>query len=197
MNQFERNLSLVSSVLGCSREPTSNWFVGFGSLLYLIRDHKHAVEFNQDIDICYMGTDYEEVRPFLLREGITSEHKIVDDRNGKILFDALKFEDGMSLDIFTWLKAGDNLWHTYDYSMEFPESGIPTKYHFKSLPIKLLHPGPQYRYEYSYDEYTYIPRLYGSLLDYWYPNWMIPDPNFGVSKAHKILTLGGCEQLCQ
>lgn len=197
MTQFEKNLSLISNILGCSREPTTNWFVGFGSLLYLIRDYKHGKEFNQDIDICYMGADYESVRPYLLREGITEDHKIVDNRNGNILFDGLKFEDGMSLDIFTWLKSGDNLFHTYDYSMEKPANGIPTKYHFKSLPIKLLHPGYQVRYEFMYDEYTYLPRLYGSLLDYWYPKWLTPDPNFGVSKAEKILTLQGCEDLCQ
>jgi len=196
MTPFESNLTLLSAILGNRRDTNHKWFVSFGSLLYLIRDHKHGVPFNQDIDISYMGSDYDEVRHELMREGIQPVHKIVSDVDGNTLNEGFKFEDGMSLDIFTWLRKDDYLWHTYDFSMQHPENGIPSKYHFKNIPAWMLDNQPC-RYEFCYDEYTVIPKLYGTLLDYWYPGWIVPDPEFGTSHAQNILNIGGCQELCQ
>jgi hypothetical protein len=103
---------------------------------------------------------------------------------------------GLSIDLFVWMEAKGKYWHSYDFWMERPENGIPKKYYFKSCPKELLDAGT-YKYEWEIEgAYLKIPKLYGSLLDYWYPNWYIPDENFGQSYALEIITLDSCRELC-
>jgi hypothetical protein len=80
MIEFENSLGIITDILGCSKSGNPKWFVGFGALLYLIRDHKQCINFNQDIDICYFGDDYESVRESICKE-LTPIHRIIDDRN--------------------------------------------------------------------------------------------------------------------
>jgi len=102
---------------------------------------------------------------------------------------------GVGVDIFFWIKSGNNYWHTYDRKLEFPKNGIPSEYYFKATPA-LAFKGEPYRY--VWEEIAVpinVPRLYGTLLDIWYPGWFIPDRNFGQSRAVKEVKVKSCKNL--
>jgi len=170
------------------------WFISFGSLLYIIRDKKLGLEFTQDIDISIIGPhELDKILNALGEDGFTKCRHIINDKTGETLYVDLKSPHGMNVDLFVWIKKGGFYFHTYDYMNEKPESGIPEKYHFKGTPAEYFEGEP---YKYSWFEEISplkIPRLYGTLLDYWYPNWYIPDSEFGVSRCQVLLEPSTCE----
>ena len=196
--KYEKDLRLIADILDCYRpeEGYDDWFVSFGSLLYIVRDMKHGEDLEQDIDISlFKRNAYEEIRKELLDSGFLFQHHIKHDITGETLNAHFKSPDGLPLDIFVWIEHDGQFWHTYDYYLEKPEDGIPSSYHFKSCPINLLDGTHKIDFNINGD-YLRVPKNYGTLLDYWYPNWFVPDKNFGVSKAETIKTLKSCGELC-
>ena len=170
------------------------WFVSFGSLLYMIRDKNHGVEFVQDIDISIVGShNYEQIDRTLQDNGFQRVSRIKNDQDGSVLFADYKSPNGLSLDLFFWIESPGYLWHTYDYMREGKE--IPSFYHFKAVP-KYMMEGKPYSYSW-FDEISplMVPKYYGTLLDYWYPNWFIPDADFGLSKAMYEVEIESCKDV--
>jgi len=190
-----RNLENVLNVL-VTGDQRQKWFISFGSLLYVLRDKKLGVEFNQDVDISIIGKhDYKGMKRSLESEHWQLVKEIRNDITGEILMADFCSPNGLSVDLFFWIEHNGHYWHTYDYQNEKNESGIPTQYHFKSLP-KWMFSGEPFKYRW-FEEISplKIPNKYGTLLDYWYPNWYVPDNEFGVSKCQKTVEPRTCEFL--
>jgi len=172
------------------------WFVSFGTLLYLIRDKKHGKEFDTDMDISIVGEhNFEQIDGNLKENGFEECTRIINDTTKSILFASYKSSNGLHLDLFFWIKVDNYYFHTYDY-MRDSTDGRPSFYHFKSLPPYMFE-GDTINYEWIESMSPLkIPALYGTLLDYWYPNWFTPDEDFGTSRCDEILEPKTCEGLC-
>lgn len=199
--QLERDLrTLENSLDSLTPDGTTyqNWFVSFGSLLYIIRDKNHGIEFTQDIDISIVGEhQYEQIKTSLQESGFTLENHIVNDVTGDILFADFKSKHGLNVDLFFWIEHNGYLWHTYDDMREKPSNGIPEKYYFKAVPTWMM-TGQSYKYRW-FDTISplKIPHLYGTLLDYWYPHWFIPDAEFGQSRTKILKEPTTCKNLSE
>lgn len=190
-----RSLECVLDILVGS-DVRQKWFISFGSLLYVLRDKKLGIEFNQDIDISIIGRhNYEYMRSRLLEDHWDLVKEIRNDVTNEILCADFRSPNGLSVDLFFWIEVNGYLWHTYDYMNEKPSNGIPTQYHFKPVPKWMMN-GDPYPYRW-FEEISplKVPNKYGTLLDYWYPHWFIPDNEFGVSKCLKIVEPRTCENL--
>ena len=174
------------------------WFASFGTLLYMIRDKNLGVEYTQDIDISIIAPyNQEKIISRFEEDGFQIVTIIRNDLTDEILFVDFKSPNGISLDLFFWIECNGHLWHTYDYWAERNSNGIPGKYHFKSLPNWMVS-GDPYKYQWFNEELEIkIPKLYGTLLDYWYPHWFIPDNEFGQSRTNKIIELKNCLNLTE
>lgn len=174
----------------CHDNGKHKWFISFGSLLYLVRDR--GKPFNQDIDISIIGEHrFDRILNQLLNNGFTLTNRVINDVTKEPLFVELKSPSGIMVDVFFWIREGDNYWHTYDYMREKKE--IPTTYVFKSLPAYMFDGAP-YKTEFEGVELN-LPNKYGTLLDYWYPNWFIPDEEFGQSLCQTRKELKSCGDL--
>lgn len=182
-------------VLGPDGLNRVKWFVSFGSLLYMIRDKKLGIEFNQDIDISIIGAhEFTKIKNSLMEDGFEFKRSIIHDCTGETLFADFVSPNGLSLDIFVWIKDPDKelLWHTYDEMNEKPENGIPESYYFKSTPMEYFYGKPWTLPWFEEISPFNIPFLYGTLLDCWYPNWFIPDADFGQSRCQSEMHLKTC-----
>jgi len=178
------------------------WFYSFGTLLYLIRDKNWGKDFNTDFDVSILDGEEIDADYFISNMesfGFGLKKKIINNHNKKPL--QLVFESnhvdlkGVGVDIFFWIKGGNYYWHTFDRKLEFPKNGIPTEYFFKATPALAFKGEP---YKHVWEEIAVpvnIPRQYGTLLDIWYPGWLIPDKNFGYSKCVKEVKLDNCNKL--
>jgi hypothetical protein len=171
------------------------WFVSFGTLLYLIRDKKHGKPFETDIDISIVGEhNFKHINDSLLNNEFKQNTCIRDSVTDEVYFANYVSPHKLHLDLFMWFEAGQNYWHTYDY-MGDAKDGIPSFYHFKSTP-KFMFEKETIKYNWFEDMSSVkIPALYGTLLDYWYPNWFKPMPDFGVSLCDVIYEPKNCENL--
>lgn len=194
-----RDLKVIDSVLSITSENGEGylkWFLSFGSLLYAIRDKDSGGEFTQDIDISILGSaNFEKIKTRFEENGFQMVTHIRNDITGTVYFADFKSKNGLSVDLFFWVEYNGHLWHTYDYMAERPKDGVPKKYHFKSLP-KWMFSGDTYKY-FWFQEISplKIPNKYGTLLDYWYPHWYIPNNEFGVSVCEKIVEPKTCRNL--
>jgi hypothetical protein len=194
LKSLENALNVITSD-GITRQK---WFVSFGSLLYIIRDKKLGKEFTQDIDISIIGPhDYSAIKNGLEEDGFKLVSHIRNDITDEVLFADFRSPNGLSIDLFFWIEEGDRLWHTYNFMNEKIPEGIPEQYHFKSVP-KWMMEGEPYKYEW-FDGISpmRIPAKYGTLLDYWYPHWYVPNLEFGVSQAAIIHEPKTCQHLFQ
>lgn len=194
-----RDLKALDSALSFIVDDGINyqrWFISFGSLLYVIRDKNLGLEFNQDIDISIVGPhNYDKIKGRLEEDGFQLVSHIKNDITGEVLFADFKSPNGLSVDLFFWINHNGYLWHTYDYMAERPENGIPNRYHFKALPQWMM-TGEPYKYDWFQEMSPLkIPNKYGTLLDYWYPHWYIPDNEFGVSRTDIIREPTTCKDL--
>jgi len=182
---LRKDFSTIASSLNIFTQDEitrQKWFVSFGSLLYLIRDFKHGVPFETDMDISITGRHrYERTRKNLENGGWNRIREIRNDFTDDILYAEYESPNGLSLDLFFWFQVGDLLWHTYDYLMEKPSDGRPSKYHFKGTPKWMFEGGIKDFNWLDGEPKLKVPIKYGTLLDYWYPDWFIPNPDFGVS----------------
>lgn len=173
-------------------ERPCRWFISFGTLLYFIRDKKLGRPFKQDIDISLFGdAPIKSIVSYFSQYSMKPVTHMINDVTKEPLH--VVFKAHHSIDIFVWVKANGYYWHTYDPDMT--KDKIPKKYVWKGTPCELMD-GEVWKYH--WDERVgalNFPHLYGSLLDYWYPGWLVPDARFGQSKCEKIVTLKTCKNL--
>jgi hypothetical protein len=190
------NLNSSLDVLTPDGSKYIKWFLSFGSLLYAIRDKKNNIPFTQDIDISIVGTsDYERIKTSLQGNGFQINNYIKNDLTDEVLFADFKSKHGLNIDLFFWIEHNGFMWHTYDYMAEHPSDGIPGQYHFKGTPAWMMK-GEPFKYRW-FDNISplKVPHLYGTLLDYWYPHWFIPDSEFGQSRAQITVEPKTCKNL--
>ena len=164
------------------------WFLSFGTLLYFIRDKNMGVPFEQDFDVSVLGPcDEKRIINFMGQWSFEVCNRILNDRTKEPLQLVFKSKSiPFCIDIFFWKKHNDYWWHAYDYYGEHPKSGIPKKYVFKGTP-KRFFKGEVWKYNWTdLTGNLNFPNLYGTLLDYWYPGWFVPDKNFGQSKGTTV-----------
>ncbi|GAG38161.1 unnamed protein product, partial [marine sediment metagenome] len=148
-------------VLSDDGQTYQNWFISFGTLLYLIRDRELGKEFNSDIDISVVGPhNFEQINRTLEENGFRRISKILNDQNETVLFADYKSPNGLSLDLFFWIETPGHLWHTYDYMREGKE--VPSIYHFKSVPKEFMMGAPHKHSWFEEISALKIPQLYGT-----------------------------------
>lgn len=190
-----------------------HWFICFGTLLYFIRDHIFNIE--QDIDIAVIG-EIGTIKKTIERTfGI--DKFIVSDITGDVLNFSYKY-GGVSIDVYQFIKKNGYYWHTYDYRMVNPRGRLD-EYLFKGIhegcidvndkkiestmcdlkygrsitrhgtwehsPIK--EPGIEYL--------SCLPYKYGSVLDSFYPDWIVKRENFGTSECTVRKVVKSCRDL--
>ena len=197
------------------------WFYCFGTLLEFIRSAGKKLCMEQDIDI---GVMYGESPPQgIIRSFEGMNYKIngmilsdVTKEPLNIHFAAPKEMKGTpNIDIFFWVLKHNRLYHTYDYYKEGKE--YPKKYHFKGVDHWLINPSKDiikatqeksrdrimtdkgvWMYDIFGDHSGYrfmCPYAYGTLLDIWYSQWLIPDRNYGQSSATYVKEVRSCSEL--
>ena len=180
-----RDIKAIENSLNCllpSGDEYQKWFMSFGTLLYLVRDF--GQEYATDIDVSVMDNyDADRVNYGLLQNGFVESQKIINSITREPLFISYETRSGNHVDIFFWKKFNDMYWHTYDYNMERPEFGIPKQYVFKGTPAHMFAGDPVKFKWFDLISDIKIPLKYGTLLDYWYPGWVKPDPDFGQSRG--------------
>ena len=194
-------LNFINTVMGHATRDGGRWFFSFGTLLYFIRDLKLGKELEGDFDISVMDKDVnlDEFVANMESYSFKLNSRIIDDKTKKpyqMVFESTFAElKGVEIDIFIWKRVGNLYWHTYDYRMERPSNGIPSRYVFKATPTEPLRGDPV---QYIWEEMAMpvnFPRSYGTLLDIWYPGWFIPDRGFGQSRSVREVTVKTCKKL--
>ncbi|HUS90074.1 MAG TPA: hypothetical protein VMW91_12060 [Desulfosporosinus sp.] len=174
------------------REMPPRWFISFGALLYFLRDKKMGKKLRQDVDISvFEDAPVKNIIDSFTQYQFKVRTYMVDDVTNKPLHVVLK--GYLDVDIFIWIKANGYYWHTYDHDMSGEK--VPKQYVWKGTPCELMD-GEVWKYH--WDERVSplnFPRLYGSLMDYWYPGWYVPDARFGQSRCEKIVKLKTCKNL--
>ena len=174
-------------------EKYHKWFFSFGTLLYLIRDF--GKEYATDIDVSIIDDyDAQKIDYSLLQNGFVETQRIVDSVTNEPLFISYVTPRDNHVDLFFWKKVNNFYWHTYDYGMSRPRNGIPKNYTFKGTPAFMFDGDPIKFKWFDLISDVKIPALYGTLLDFWYPNWVKPDPEFGQSNSY-IVTTENCSNL--
>lgn len=198
----------------------SKWFFCFGTLLEFVRSNKKVFCVDQDIDlgVIYGKCDGEQLIKAFVGNGYRVTQLIVHDVTKKPLNIHFTPDDETpTIDVYFWIKKGGFYYHTYDVDNE--RKKIPSKYTFKGIKaewidipkkiIKNIHEkDPEGRFlinEYgiwTYDIFVdhgdtkfYLPYSYGTLLDEWYPGWLIPNKNFGQSKSRFTIKVKSCKEL--
>ena len=184
--QLDQNLNIITSNMLLYRNNSQNgfdWFISFGSMLNLVRDD---CKIKGDIDVSIVG-DFpalDQFQNYLLQYGFKTSEKIIFP-NGRLAKLSIKNEDKMLygdvvIDYFFWFKAGSYYYHTYNYYHEKAKNHILQTYMCKGTPAwmfkgKCFHANvPGTRYDLPF------PRHFGSMLDYWYPKWIVPMDQFGI-----------------
>lgn len=175
---LERIVNYITAglrVFGGNSPLPLTWFLNFGSLLKFTRGEDFVKDEDFDIGIFYDEYDQRQLENNLQTRGFEIKHKIVDDTTRKPLYYNLRMraELGIKMEfcLFCWYKHKGLYWHTYDIQMEGRD--IPKMYTFKGIPVDLFEdkimkvncPG-------THRDVQILPR-YGSVLDYWYPDWRI------------------------
>ena len=199
------------------------WFYAFGTLLEFVRSggNKFDLEHDIDIGVLYSECDAEQlIRPL---EGM--EYKldsvVINDITNKPLNLHFRPTGDMAgtpyLDIFFWIEKDGILYHTYDFSKEGKKR--PSNYVFKGVEKELIIPKKYvikeerlshlegdlllsekgvWSYSIFGDHSGYkfnCPYSYGTLLDNWYPGWMVEEKHYGQSKSKYIKKVESCKKL--
>lgn len=191
---FPRFLNFSNTVLNrlCSGHK---WFIAFGALLYFIRDKNLGKKFNTDMDVAILGQiPVDDVMKAFSQYKFKLVNKVVDDRTGlpfQMTFEYTNEGKKFALDLFFWVKAHGYWWHTYDYHME--EKKIPREYVFKGTDKRAFE-GDIIKMKWAeIAPPVNFPKLYGTLLDIWYPDWLIPRK--GQSQWDKMVRVKNCKNL--
>lgn len=199
------------------------WFYSFGTLLEFVRSSGKMFNLIQDIDIGVLYGECDP--NYLIRSfegmGYKLDSQVVNDINNKPLnmhFQPINDIAGTPfLDIFFWIEKDGILYHTYDYYKEMKDR--PSKYVFKGVTKRHIVPSKEqikeermshlegdrlltergvWTYSIFGDHSGYLfncPFAYGTLLDIWYPGWMIEQKHYGQSKAEIVKKVKSCGKL--
>lgn len=180
---YEKALRIIIKTMGVGH---MKWWLCFGNLLHLIRDKN--VKHDHDIDVGVYEEDVSEsiITNIFLQWQYTLKKRIIDNTNKKILYLSYKNRNLPPIDVFVWKKWKEYRFHTYDVLHE--DQKVPSRYIFKGVKEKWLprlgvidmkddrlkksHFGEHAKP--LFFEAVNIPLQYGTLFDYWYPDWMTP-----------------------
>lgn len=212
---MEQNIINIASTLSAAIEATGQkTFLIFGTLLHFVRDRRLSTD--EDLDIGVIGDANQAMC------GLSSMfqpcHMVVDDVTREPYQACFKNERLCAcLDVFFWKKRNGMYYHCYDNQHVFPKNGVLPEYTFKGVPAVCFDVKPNIiqtyqedlRYGRSMTNYgTWaklvpgietegvtlpLPFNYGTCLDYWYPDWTMKRPQFGVSVAADIFTVKTCK----
>jgi hypothetical protein len=165
------------------------WFLCFGNILHLIRDRTIEKDNDIDVGVFYEKSDGEKIIKAFKYWEYNLHLEIKNDVDKKPLY--LSFKSGRTppmppIDVFLWYRHDGVRYHTYDAYQE--RRTYPSKYKFLGIEEKFL-PDPEisakqdkrlaksffgkWNEPYFLFEVP-IPLFYGSCLDTWYPNWLVP-----------------------
>jgi len=168
------------------------WFFCFGTMLSIVRSDMRVAQgkepkFPKKCDDVDVGVFYDEFQPiyitnFCKSNGWVVDNRIVSDTTGKTLYMGLKPREDVAdmmgnvhVDIFCWVKHDGYYWHTYDVDMKRPKNGKLKRYTFKGVPAWAIDGGVVERVNIGGSHHCgFIPLKYGTLLDLWYPDWLVP-----------------------
>ena len=199
------------------------WFYCFGTLLEFVRSGGEKFDLTHDIDIGVLYSECEADQLIRTLEGM--EYKldavVINDVTKKPLNLHFAPTGNISgtpyLDVFFWVEKDGILYHTYDYRKEGKK--IPSKYVFKGVEKELMIPSKTviaeerlshlegdrlltlkgaWTYSIFGDHSGYqfsCPYAYGTLLDQWYPGWMVTQKHYGQSKSKHIKEVKSCKKL--
>lgn len=180
--------------------PTKWWFC-FGTMLTLIRDEGKFKKID-DVDVGVFYDDFEPryITNWCKSNGFVITKHIVDDITRKPLYysiepmeDIQKITGKFALDVFMWIKYKGFYWHTYDVKMEKPSNGIPRKYIFKGVPENAFSDIIHIDSIAGTSFHGYVPLKYGTLLDLWYPNWIVKREE--CSHAKWVMSMDSCKEI--
>jgi hypothetical protein len=171
-------------------------FCCFGTLLGLIRDNG-PIEGDSDVDlgIFYEDMDEKKIVKSMAKFGYGLDHKIANDHSSKPFYLSFKGRNLPDLCLFAWYKIGNIRYHTYD--VHFEKKDVPSEYVFKGVPSHLLEdvfqfwPLGENKVQLTQHAFN-IPVRYGTLFDYWYPDWK--KPRKGVSTSPYIVKMKSCKK---
>lgn len=196
------------------------WFYCFGTLLEFIRSRGQVFDLTHDIDVgvLYSEANAESIVKVFEGMGYDKRDVLINDVTKKPLNIHFAANDHTpDIDLFFWVEIGGLLYHTYDYYKE--RNKIPSKYRFKGVPKRLIMPKKEtiaeerkshregdrlltekgvWVYSIFGDHSGYefrCPFSYGTLLDIWYPGWMIEQKHYGQSKSENIIEVTSCKKL--
>lgn len=199
------------------------WFYCFGTLLEFVRSGGEKFDTDHDIDIGVLYSECNAQNLITTLEG--QEYKldavVINDVNNKPLNLHFRPTGNIAgtpyLDVFFWIEKDNIIYHTYDYHKEMKKR--PTKYIFKGVDKELIIPSKEkikeertshlegdrlltekgvWTYSLFGDHSGFrfcCPYAYGTLLDCWYPGWMVTQTHYGQSKAKYIKEVKSCGKL--
>jgi len=217
---MDLNKIILNKVCNIMVWQEMKWFFCFGTLLEFVRSNKQTFCIDKDIDIgvIYGKCDAEQLIKAFRGSGYDVTQIINNDVTGKPL--NIHFsppDETPTVDIYFWIKKDGFYWHTYDVDNE--RKKIPSKYTFKGIKaewievpketIKRIHEkNPEGRLlinnfgVWTYDMFVdhgdtkfFLPYSYGTLLDEWYPGWLIPNKHFGQSRSRFVKKVKSCKEL--
>ncbi len=197
----DSHVRTLNFLQGSLNDVSVRWFMGFGSVLYFIRDRNLKKPYEWDYDACVFPKNEAEINNIMLSmesNGFILEKQVINDVTKcpfQLVYKHKRTQ--MCADLFMMFEAHGYYWHTYDYKMEFPANGIPSSYFFKGVGKEAFEGTP---WKYVWEENIpplYFPCKYGTLLDVWYPGWYIPDSRFGQSRYEKMIEVPNCIKLIE
>jgi len=173
------------------------WWLSFGGLLGLIRDKGFLKDENgnvketEDLDI---GIKYEDVDDTQIMSGFqkfdyTLKKKIVNDTNGNPLYYGFTHKEYCDVCVFCFRKHGNFRYHTFDVNHEGKE--IPSEYVFSGVPAESFDKTISFHWKEIGREVN-LPYKYGTVLDWWYPNWLVKRE--GCSASPKQIKMKSCKE---
>lgn len=190
---------------------SKHWFICFGTLLYFLREH--ILNITQDVDIAIIG----EIGSLMkgLEHSCGIDKYISSDINNDILNFSYHF-GGVSIDVYQFIKKNGYYWHTFNHTMS-NTSGAQNEYLFKAIPcdridveekviadtiIKLGHIMNRFgAYQHSplnesgQEMLLCLPYKYGTMVDDFYPDWIVRRDNSGTSKCTIQKVINSCKFL--
>jgi len=193
------------------------WFYAFGTLLNYVRKRTLAVDQDIDIGVIYGETEAHKIIKGITNAGFQQGNKIVNDITKEPLNVHFTHPETPSIDLFFFVEKNNILYHTYDLKKEMRE--IPAEYHFKGVEKQLIMPSKETieksrkghpegdqiltnKGVWKYDIYGnhsgnvfHCPFAYGTLLDIWYPGWIVEEKHYGQSRTDNVKTVKSCKDL--
>lgn len=222
MNNIEIAKNIADRVNNVMSFQGIAWFYCFGTLLEFVRSSGERFDITHDIDIgvFYNECDSDTLIKNFENMGYRYDSKVINNLNHKPLnihFSPVDLSGSPFLDVFFWIEKNGILYHTYDYSKEMKEQ--PSQYVFKGVKKEYMIPSKNkikeerlshlegdrlltekgvWTYSIFGDHSGYIfncPFAYGTLLDNWYPGWMITQKHYGQSKSEFVKKVKSCGKL--